>query len=151
MQSALRKILIRIRILVFGVMQIDKINIVVISFRSGDGLNRKEMSPATKASKSLLLMLNVSNEIGTLVQRMDFAATPEKVAIQLRHDQIIRRFRRQIVIQNRRVFSGCNGPDIAITRRTTSVTRRLCATATIGTTIGTTKATRGIAPSRTCR
>jgi len=80
-------------------MQIDKINIVVISVHSGNGSNRKKTLSAAKTSNSLLLMFNITYEIGTLVRWMNRVATSEAIAIQLRDDQIIGRFRRLLANQ----------------------------------------------------
>jgi len=97
-------------------MQIDKIDIVVIFVCSGNGLNRKKMPPAAKTSESLLLMFNITYEIGTLVRWMNLVATSEAVAIQLRNNQIIGRLRRQVIVQQRRISRGFDSSNIAIAR-----------------------------------
>jgi len=80
-------------------MQIDKIDVVVIVVSSGDGSNGKKTSPTAKTSKGFLLMFNIADEIGTLVRWINLVATTEAFAIQLRDDQIVGRFRRQIIVQ----------------------------------------------------
>jgi len=62
-------------------MQIHEVNIVVIVISGGNGSNGKIMLPAVKTSKGFLLMLNIPDEIGTLVRRMSLVATTEAVAI----------------------------------------------------------------------
>jgi len=73
-------------------MQIDKIDIVIISVRSSNCSNRKITSPAAKTSKRLLLMFNITYEIGSLARWMNRVAAVKAIAIQLRDDQIIGRF-----------------------------------------------------------
>jgi len=97
-------------------MQIDKIDIVILSVRSGNGSNRKKTPPAAKTSEGLLLMFNITYEIGTLVRWINLVATSEAVTIQLRDDQIIGMLRKQVIIQQRRISRGFDSSNIAITR-----------------------------------
>jgi len=95
-------------------MQIDEIDIVVIFVCSGNGSNRKKTSPAAETSEGLLLMFNITDEIGTLVRWMNLVATSEAVAIQLCHDQITGRLRRQVIVQQRRISRDFDSSNIAI-------------------------------------
>jgi len=97
-------------------MQIDEVDIVVIVVSGGNGSNRKKTSPATKTSKGFLLMFNIADEIGTLVRWVNLVATTEAVAIQLRDDQIVGRFRRQVIVQQQRIGGGFNSSNITIAR-----------------------------------
>jgi len=97
-------------------MQINKIDIVVISIRSSNGSDRKKTPPAAKTSESLLLMFNITYEIGTLVRWMNCVATSKAIAIQLCDDQIIGRFRRLVIVQQRRISRGFDSSNIVIAR-----------------------------------
>jgi len=97
-------------------MQIDEVDIVVIVISGGNGSNGKITLPVAKTSKGFLLMFNIPNKIGTLVRWMNLVATTEAVAIQLRDNQIVGRFRRQVIFQQRRIGGGFYSSDIAIAR-----------------------------------
>ena len=97
-------------------MQIDKIDIVVIFVCSGNGSNGKKTLRAAKTSEGILLMFNITYEIGTLVRWMNLVATSEAVTIQLCDDQIVGRLRRQVIVQQRRLGGGFDSLNIAIAR-----------------------------------
>jgi len=149
-QSALWKILIRIRIWVFGIVQIDEIDIVIDVIGGGNGPNRKRTLLAAKTSKGFLLLGNIANDIRTFAWGMVHVATTEAFSIQFRHDEIISRLDGGIIVERWSLSGSFNGPNIAITRGLTSSARTLCTTATTGSTIGTTKTTLRVASSRTC-
>jgi len=93
MWSALWKIPIRIRILVFGVTQIDEIDIIVIVvLGSGNGPNRERASLAAKTSEGFLLLCNISDHIGAFTRGVIHVATTKAFPIQFCHDEILSRF-----------------------------------------------------------
>jgi len=80
--------------LVFGVIEIDEIDIIVIViFGSSNGPNGKRTSLAAKTSKGLLLLGNIPDDIGTFTRGVVHAATAKTFPIQFRHDKVIRRFK----------------------------------------------------------
>jgi len=80
--------------LIFGVMQIDEIDlIVIVILGSGNGPNGRRTSLAAKTSKSFLLLCNISDDIRTFTRGMVHIATTKTFPTQFRHDEIISRFK----------------------------------------------------------
>jgi len=92
MWSALWKILIRIRIWVFGIVQINEIDLTINVIGSSDGPNRKRTPLAAKTSKGLLLLCNIADDIRTFARGMIHVTTTEAFSIQFRHDEILSEF-----------------------------------------------------------
>jgi len=97
-QSALWKILIRIRIFRARITEIDEIDVIAVVGRRRDGPHRKKPAFAAKTGKGLLLVLHITNEIGALAGRMHLTTTAETLAIQLSDDHLLDGLHRRIIV-----------------------------------------------------
>jgi len=93
-QSALWKILIRIRIFRARITEIDEIDFIAIIGRRRDGPHRKKLALAAKTGEGLLLVLHITNKIGALAGRMHLTT----LAIQFSDDHLLDSLHRRIIV-----------------------------------------------------
>jgi len=123
--------------LVFGVIEIDEIDIIVISvFGGSNGPNRKRTPFAAKTSKGFLLLGNIADDIGTFTRRVVCATTAKTFPIQFRHCEVIRSFKRRVIVKGGSLRGSFECSNIAITRGSARIVRTRRASSTARATTG---------------